>query len=460
MAQYKTPGVYTTEESSYPNSITPVSTSIPLFIGYTEKADVNGESVLNIPTQISSIHEYEHYFGGAPEYTFELSELTDSNIADDILHAHTYINGKTYILEQSSEKYNLYRALQLFFMNGGGPCNILSVGNYKNPIESETLIKALNELEDNNKSSIVVIPEAIQLNQKDCTTVQNAMLMHCKTLENRFGILDVYNGYKVRDHSGQDVIKQFRSNLENEGLNFGATYYPWLNTTLVNESDLGPSLLTPESLAIVQNTPQYKQVLDSIKTQLNIMAPSSAMAGVYSRVDSERGVWKAPANVSLAGVVSPLVNINNEQQEDLNVPLNGMAVNAIRSFTGKGVLVWGARTLDGNSQDWRYINVRRTYMMLNESIKLALQDFMYEPNDKSTWVIIKSMIENFLHGQWHQGALVGSYPGDAYNVEVGLGSTMTGEDILEGKLRVNVLVAIIRPAEFIQLTFEQQMQKS
>lgn len=454
MTVRKTPGVYTEETSAYSNSIVASSTAVPVFIGFTEKLSIQKDTI------ISSINEYIEYYGGEPRYQFELSEITDSNTEENVLSTQITIDGNTYSIEQIGEKYSLYRALCLFFANGGRSCYIISVGNYNDKINKEAFLNGLSHLEKKEEPTMVIIPEAIQLNQKDCTTVQNAILKHCKTLENRFGILDVYNGYKARDHSDQDVINQFRSNLTTEGLNYGATYYPWLNTALVNESDLGSSLLTPESLALVQNTPQYKQVLDGIKTQLNIMAPSSVMAGVYSRVDIERGVWKAPANVSLSGVVSPVVSINNEQQEDLNVPLNGMAVNAIRSFTGKGVLVWGARTLDGNSQDWRYISVRRTYMMLNESIKLALQAFVFEPNDANTWMAIKSMIENFLYGQWNQGALVGSYPDDAYTVKVGLGSTMTGEDILEGKLRVTVLAALVRPAEFIQLTFEQQMQKS
>ncbi|MCB1937298.1 MAG: phage tail sheath family protein, partial [Nitrosomonas sp.] len=123
-------------------------------------------------------------------------------------------------------------------------------------------------------------------------------------------------------------------------------------------------------------------------------------------------------------------------------------------------LVWGARTLDGNSLDWRYINVRRTMIMLEESIKLAAKAYVFEPNVSNTWVTIKSMISNFLTSIWKRGGLAGATPDDAFGVFVGLGETMTPQDILDGVLRVTVLVALSRPAEFIEITFQQQMQKS
>jgi phage tail sheath protein FI len=215
-----------------------------------------------------------------------------------------------------------------------------------------------------------------------------------------------------------------------------------LNKTLVNASQV------------------YKAVLSEVRRQLNVLPPSSAMAGVYTMVDNTRGVWKAPANVSLNGVISPTVSISAEQQEDLNVSAQGKSINAIRSFIGEGVLVWGARTLDGNSLDWRYINVRRTMIMLEESCRLAAKAMVFEPNTANTWVTIRSMIANFLTSVWKRGGLMGAVPEDAFAVQVGLGETMTPNDVLEGILRVTVLVAMVRPAEFIEITFQQQMPKS
>jgi phage tail sheath protein FI len=204
----------------------------------------------------------------------------------------------------------------------------------------------------------------------------------------------------------------------------------------------------------------YKTVMTEMRRQLNVLPPSSAMAGIYTMVDNTRGVWKAPANVSLNGVISPTVSISHEQQEDLNVSAQGKSINAIRSFLGEGVLVWGARTLDGNSLDWRYINVRRTMIMLEESCRLAAKAMVFEPNTANTWVTIKSMVANFLTGVWKRGGLMGAVPEDAFSVHVGLGETMTPNDVLEGILRVTVLVAMVRPAEFIEITFQQQMPKS
>ena len=194
---------------------------------------------------------------------------------------------------------------------------------------------------------------------------------------------------------------------------------------------------------------------------MNRLPPSGAIAGIYTMVDNTRGVWKAPANVSVSMAISPVLNITQAQQEGLNVdPIAGKSINVIRSFPGSGTLVWGARTLDGNSQDWRYVNVRRTLIMIEQSVKLATRSYVFEPNDANTWVTLKCMIENFLFNIWKQGGLAGSKPEESYNVMVGLGSTMTAQDILDGYLNVSLQVAVVRPAEFIVVTFQQQMQQA
>ena len=153
--------------------------------------------------------------------------------------------------------------------------------------------------------------------------------------------------------------------------------------------------------------------------------------------------------------------LDNQEQEGLNVDaVSGKSINALRLFPGQGVLVWGARTLDGNSQDWRYINVRRTVTMIEQSIKLAIRAYVFEPNDANTWTTIKSMLENFLTNVWKEGALQGAKPADAFAVQVGLGTTMTAQDLLDGYLRVSVLLAVTHPAEFIVVSVEQEMAKS
>lgn len=212
--------------------------------------------------------------------------------------------------------------------------------------------------------------------------------------------------------------------------------------------------------ALYNASPLYKQAIKGVLKQLNLLPPSAAMAGIYTMVDHTRGVWKAPANVSLNDVDSLSEDLDDDEQADLNAPMTGKAVNVIRLFRGEGVKVWGARTLDGNSLDWRYINVRRTLLFLEESVRNAARAYVFEPNDAGTWINMKSMIENFLRTVWKNGGLAGAAPEDAYEVHVGLGDTMTGDDILEGVMRITVLVAVTHPAEFIEITFQQQMQKS
>jgi len=124
------------------------------------------------------------------------------------------------------------------------------------------------------------------------------------------------------------------------------------------------------------------------------------------------------------------------------------------------VLVWGARTLDGNSQDWRYVSVRRTMIFIEQSIKIAAEAYVFEPNTASTWTNLKALVTNFLTNVWQQGALAGATAEDAFSVDIGLGVTMTPVDILDGYMKMTVKVAVTRPAEFIVITFQQQMQKS
>lgn len=207
--------------------------------------------------------------------------------------------------------------------------------------------------------------------------------------------------------------------------------------------------------------PVYKGIVNAIGNQGVVLPPSGAVVGVYASVDRERGVWKAPANVSITAVKGPTVNVTHEDQESLNVDTEaGKSVNAIRAFTGKGTLIWGARTLAGNDNEWRYVPVRRFFNMVEESVKKATAQFVFEPNDANTWVKIRAMIENFLSLQWRAGALAGAKPDEAYYVRVGLGQTMTAQDILNGYMNVEIGMAVVRPAEFIILKFSHKMQES
>lgn len=209
------------------------------------------------------------------------------------------------------------------------------------------------------------------------------------------------------------------------------------------------------------NTADYQKVKLALAAQRVTLPPSAAVAGVYARVDRDRGVWKAPANVSLNSVIQPTIDITSDEQEDLNVDAtSGKSINAIRSFTGKGTLIWGARTLAGNDNEWRYVNVRRLFIMIEESTRKATSFAVFEANDATTWLKVKGMIESFLYGLWERGALAGPKPESAYFVQVGLGRTMSPQDILEGRLIVEIGIAAVRPAEFIILRFSHKLQEA
>jgi phage tail sheath protein FI len=204
----------------------------------------------------------------------------------------------------------------------------------------------------------------------------------------------------------------------------------------------------------------YKSIVNDVQKEAAMLPPGGAVAGVYAQVDADRGVWKAPANVSLAATAAPWVKLDNQQQEDLNVDVNaGKSINAIRPFTGKGTLVWGARTLAGNDNEWRYISVRRFFNMVEQSVKLSTGWAVFEPNDVNTWIRVKAMIENYLTNLWKAGALAGPTPDAAFFVNIGLGTTMSAVDILEGRMNIEIGMAAVRPAEFIILKFSHKLQE-
>lgn len=372
----------------------------------------------------------------------------------------------------------------------------------------------LRSLEKEQEPTMVVIPEAVLLG-KECYEIYREVLAHCNHMQSRIGIFDLFDGYNSRE-DGYDPIDFFRENIGIDFLSYAAAYYPWLHTTVVQKGEVSFKNLDPEidlesilpepnaqklmlefpkneadfriafqkefpnisqipevalndfvnqkkdhlHLGLMATSPTYGSFLEEIRSMMNLLPSAAALAGIYTMVDNNRGVWKSPANVSLNAVIKPAVEISHEEQENLNVHISGKSINAIRTFPGVGTLVWGGRTLNGNSLDWQYINFRRTIIMLEQSIKLALRSYVFEPNDANTWITVKSMIVNFLTEKWKQGALAGSSPEDAFDVQIGLGATMTGLDILQGKMLVSVKLAIVRPAEFIVVTFQQQMQKS
>lgn len=432
-----------------------VATAVPAFIGYTERADHKGQPLTGTPWRIASFAEYQAHFGGAPLFSFRIDD--DPTRETRSPGGAFTCQGRKYRLTRTDGCHLLHHSMQLFFQNGGGACYIVSVGGYDARIGADALKEGIDRLLREKEPTLLIVPDAVRLELDDCISVQRAAVEHCSKVHNRFAILDVWRGHADRHDVGGDPVAAFRAALSHNRLDLAAAYYPWVNTTVVQDGSLGVQNVENADESLVATSPLFKAILEQMTASVNLLPPAAAMAGVYTLVDTSRGVWKAPANVSLAGVISPAVSITQDEQADLNVSADGRAVNAIRSFVGEGTLVWGARTLDGNSLDWRYINVRRTALMLEASIRLAMTAYEREPNETRTWATLKGSIGDFLTGLWRRGALAGSSAEDAFSVHVGLGDTMTAEDIVNGILRLTVLVALTRPAEFIELTFQLQM---
>ncbi|NDV09386.1 phage tail sheath family protein [Rhodococcus sp. IEGM 248] len=481
---YKTPGVYVEEIVKLPPSVAPVDSAIPAFMGYTEIArDREGKSLNLKPTRIESLVEYVQHFGGP-----QLEEKFALTITETTKETPTTPVGVVVTADLAAagrSKHTLYYALQMFYANGGKSCYIVSVGDYKAvgspPVVGE-LSSALTPLSKFDEPTLIVIPEAQALSLDDFLALEAAALEQCAALQDRFVIMDVHGDDQSLSDPDADLmtaVANFRAKSLGPDLKYGAAYGPNIDTILdfqVDETqtavlhtvDGAPGQGNGKSLEALRdpttgtgNTRLYDLATAAIRNKPMPLPPSSTVAGVYAKVDADRGVWKAPANVPLIGVVKPSIDYTNVVNDAMNIdPTAGKSVNAIRPFVGKGTLVWGARTLAGNDNEWRYINVRRFFIFAEESIKKATEQFTFEPNDANTWVKLQAMIENFLTTQWRAGALQGIKPEHAFYVSVGLGKTMTALDILEGRLIVEIGLAVVRPAEFIVLKFSHKMAES
>ncbi|MBW1297060.1 phage tail sheath family protein [Aquimarina litoralis] len=543
MSRFLTPDVYTEEVPLLPQSVAEVSTAIPAFIGYTEKAVKNGKDIGNMAIRVSTLLEFKEAFGGAQTASFNVKVNDDNTIGN---------------IEVTAPQHTLYHAVDLYFKNGGGDCYIISIGSYQNDYNKASFLKGLEVLSKEDEPTLIMLSEAVRLDTVDYHEVCQSALAQCQELKDRFCIFDI--------QKDDEDATSFRNGIGTNNLKYGAAYTPYLQTSLTyryNEDNVlisGSSANAAVQLEIagairvvyngsVQDAPKvkinkgsgsipsfsiseatltinvgvgtpaseiidtwnsfsdkgdfditllngativesstgtsdlintaddevsvslssikesrselYSRVVSEVSKQRIVLPPSAAVAGAYATTDRERGVWKAPANVSLNAIIGPVRKITSKDQEKLNVDAtSGKSINAIRSFVGKGTMVWGARTLAGNDNEWRYVSVRRLFNMIEESTKKASQFAVFESNDAVTWLKMKAMIESFLYGIWQQGGLAGATEEQAYFVNIGLGKTMTQQDILEGKMIVEIGLAAVRPAEFIILKFSHKLQEA
>lgn len=482
MQQHKTPGVYIIEEDAFSNAIVPMPTAVPVFVGYTQHAQEAGVDLTNVAVRVNSFNQYKYIFGAAPR----LSVSRDA--AGHVTCTSPFL---------------MHRAVELFYNNGGGDCYIFSVGPYVDGLDNAVvphkaaILAALKTLEETPEITMVLTPDTALMTLGDWSDIANTTLRHCAKMRNRIALIDLVNGdCPLEPAADIDPIGDFRANINAEQLSYGAAYYPWLNTSIVEMDDLSFLDLNDDFRASLQKevedqaasnerlktvaqsitsvtqtddaaavhfmlmaaSPAYAQVMQKVRAAVNVIPPSAAVAGVITMMDDQVGPWQAPANVALMSVVSPTVEISDHAQADLNVPVDGKAVGAIRSFTGRGVLIWGARTLDGNSTDWRYVSVRRTQIHIEQTAKSACEMYAFLPNDANTWQEIKNTISVFLTDLWKLGGITGDSPQHAFEIDIGLGNGMTETDILNGQILVSIKVSLVYPSEYVLIEIRQDMQ--
>ncbi|MGL4630582.1 MAG: phage tail sheath family protein [Leadbetterella sp.] len=494
-----TPGVYVNEVPTLPPSVAEVDSAVPAFVGYTEKATLFTSDDLHlIPHKISSLEEFETHYGFTKEVAdselndaakgikLRINEITVGGVA-----AADTIKFEVVVEEFNDDdfpKYNLYHSLKHYFANGGGNCFIVSAGKFEadNSIHGTKLEAGVKKLSDLDEPTILAIPEAaLSDNYK---LIYEAALKQAEELKDRFVLIDPKQVTIPRTQSTIDA-DAVATRADITASSYAAVYYPNL-ITVYDRFDIDKVIIDTHVLngavlpipAPSNHNNMAGKTIGEIKAMVGrgigvysllkrelskygktkiVLPPSPAMAGIYCRVDSKRGYWKAPANEAVKNIVGPVIDISNKQQENLNLDsTSGESINVIRTFPGYGTLVWGSRTMLGNDNEWRYVNVRRLFMVVEESIKKSLQWVVFEPNTASTWVRVQGLIENYLYLKWRDGALAGVKPEDAYYVEVGLNKTMTPQDILEGKMYVKIGLAVSRPAEFVVLNFYHLLQVS
>ncbi|MCG1041112.1 hypothetical protein KQH60_00425 [Mycetohabitans sp. B8] len=468
---YKVPGVYIEEDHSLSLSVLSGATAIPVFVGQFFKPGKNeGDPPISIPegtnpvacVRVNNWAEFTKQF----DNTLDLKEAA-LQVANDA------IKGTCTVVPNSASAISV----RAYFENGGGPCYILSIQQSTLQADIESAILAYPDISllcyCGNESSE---PENVKSTFKNLIDPQKNL------------------GYFVlTDSNLEDVTKVDFGNKEQVAIYYPALQMDYqmmmpdddkikLSGNFKSFSPPGPSL-PPTLKSLSDYKPKNdaeqrdkEELIGKIRTLSAIpLRASGVMAGVYARTDALRGVWKAPANVTLSSVKGTVWPCPTPQQvlqqapqpvtvtDELQEKLNPKGINAIRYFTNQqAYVVWGGRTQNGFDDNpdkrWRYIPVRRLFNAAERDIKAAMRQVVFEPNSQPTWEKVRAAIDAYLHAIWRKGGLQGTKPEEAYFVQVGKNVTMTDADIRAGKLIVKVGMAAVRPAEFIILQFSQKQQ--
>jgi hypothetical protein len=290
-------------------------------------------------------------------------------------------------------------------LDGGSDGELPGSSDYGGESSVENGSTGLAAFEDIEDISIVMVPAATEQDEVQNQAIVSEMQKHCHKMRYRVGIVD------ARKDMSLSEVRSFRSNFDDSRL---ALYYPWV--VAADPTGARNTITVP---------------------------PAGFIAGIYANTDVTRGVHKAPANEPVLGALRFAQDVNRFQQELLNP--NG--INCLRSFPGRGHRVWGGRTLSSDPE-WKYVNVRRYFLYLERSIDKSTQWVVFEPNGERLWANVRTTVEDFLYNEWFNGHLLGSSPKEAYFVRCDR-STMTQNDLDNGRLVCEVGVAPLRPAEFV-----------
>ena len=302
----------------------------------------------------------------------------------------------------------LAHAVYGFFNNGGGRCFVLNTGTDWSAYASKAALYIGSDNGPGTRTGLKAFEDVEEINIVCCPgqtdpAIQDAVLSHCENMRYRFAVLD---SPEVIEKGGVDKLPKPRDSK------YGAYYFPWI------------------------------EVYDPYKGNV-FQPPSGYMCGVYARVDGERGVHKAPANELVRGALGLKYGITKGEQDILNPK----GFNCIRAFSNRGIRVWGARTISSDAS-WRYINVRRLFNMVEQSIEIGTQWAVFEPNDQRLWKRITRDLSAFLMRLWRQGALFGKTPEEAFYVKCDE-ETNPPEVIDAGQLICEIGMCPVKPAEFV-----------
>ena len=478
------PGVYITEDASLALSISGRSTAIPVFVGvFAPRKGVPVMECVRIENWMDFIGNfYEQALvarfkdDGATAVTGTRSRKKKSAATQELSDPVATLSGTT--LKEVGLALGSF-SLRHYFENGGGTCYVLNMAEGDFEFSVDMLASAIAAVPD---ITLLVYCEYLKADRDlEVYTALN-------------GLLSINQGYFLLADSPDGAT------LTGLELTQTAAYYPAFETNYKAQSifknddiDLSATEVLLKGYAAYTTLSElkavvevaippdpeyalYKSLVIYVENCINsvtsiYLRASPAMAGLYAMTDRTRGVWKAPANIAVAGVKS-LVEIKDTAAKAIPANMtpskltdvHAAGVNAIRSFTSKGIMVWGARTLKGTAQNsdknWIYVPVRRLFNSVERDVKAALGKAMFEPNHSATWETVRAAIDNYLYALWQEGALQGKKPEEAYFVQVGLGVTMTAQDLEEGNLIVEIGLAAVRPVEFVVLRFTQNIEQA